>query len=185
MSNFAEQFNEWEQEEKARELEWIQKYPFLRRRNSDGTINTEHDFPMMFLEIPFGWQELFFQMCDDIKDLVPEDFYFLQVKEKYNYMRCYATKCSAEVEAIIAKYEQMAYYVCTYCGKPATFETSGYLASFCDDCWKDHVRHDKGEWIKFEPSFTVTHFNDGEHTKETISFKDEWERYLKRIKHEQ
>ena len=75
----------------------------------------------------------------------------------------------------------MAGYVCTRCGRPAYYETSGYIASFCRDCWKDFARHEKGEFIKFKPFYKRIRFSKGESKEEIISFEDEWNRYLKEI----
>lgn len=162
----------------------VTKYPFLRRRALDGSIDISSKWSLMSLEIPAGWYPLFYQMCDDIKAALEkegakalEDFYFLQVKEKYNELRCYHTG-SPEIEEIISKYAHTSRYVCTVCGKPATFETSGYLASFCDDCWKDNFRHEAGEWLEFSDTFTVSGYRNGQHYKNEISVKDEWNRYL-------
>ena len=183
MSN---EMKDWILDKIEEEKQVIAEYPFLRIRDIDGSIDTKSKFPMMYLEIPNGWDKLFFQMCEDIKPLlekegVIDDFYFLQVKEKYNLLRCYSNgAASHKVEEIIAKYEQMAYYVCTQCGRPATCETKGYLASYCNDCWKDFKRHQEVEWIKFHPYFIVNTFTEGVHCDEKkISFKDEWNRYLK------
>jgi hypothetical protein len=163
----------------------VAKYPFLRRRAFDGSIDTESECPMMSLEIPYGWYPLFYQMCNDIKAALEkecvkalEDFYFFQVKEKYNQLRCYHTG-SSEIEDIVSKYSYISRYVCTQCGKPAAFETSDYLASFCDDCWKDLARHEAGEWLKFSDTFTVSGYRKGKHYKNEISVKNEWRRYTK------
>jgi hypothetical protein len=177
MSN---EYKDWYQEKVAEEKELVTKYPFLHIRDLDGCPDTEADFPMVVLEIPSGWHNLFYQLCDDIKDIAPENFYFLQVKEKYNLMRCYSVNSTPEIDSIIAKYEQIAPYICTICGKPAAFKTSGYIASFCTNCWKDHRRHLDGEFIKFQHYFTVNLVTEGTHFDEKkISFADEWNRYIK------
>ena len=184
MSN---EYKDWEKDKIEEEKLIVAEYPFLRARNIDGTVDINAKFPMMGLEIPDGWYKLFFQMCEDIKPVLKKynllnDFYFLQIKEKYNFLRCYYSKAPREVDEIIAKYEQMACYVCTICGKPATYETSDYIASFCDDCWKDKVRHQKGDWIEFKPYFTINTVTKGVHCDEKkISFKEEWDRYTQKI----
>ena len=181
MSN---EMKDWVLDKIEEEKQIVAEYPFLRLRDIDGTIDTESKFPMMGLEIPDGWYKLFFQMCSDIKPIlekegVLDDFYFLQVKEKYDTLRCYHSGAPKEVDDIIMKYEAMAYYVCTQCGKPATCMTTGYLASFCDDCWKDLVRHQEVVCVKFKPEFEISGFSNGEHYERTISFEDEWNRYIK------
>ena len=179
MSN---EYKEWERDKIEEEKKIVAKYPFLQIRDIDGSVDTKSKWPMIALEIPDGWYDLFFQMCDDIRDLVPEDFYFIQVKEKYNSLICFANNSTPEVNTILDKYAQMAYYVCIVCGAPADKLTTDYIASFCEGCWKDNVRHEKVEDIEFESTYTITHFNSGKRTTEEISFKDEWDRYLERIK---
>lgn len=163
----------------------VEKYSFLRVRDIDGSPDMNAEHPMIFLEIPDGWIPLFLLMCEDIKAALEkegakalEDFYFFQIKEKYNSLRCYHTG-SKEIDEIIDKYSYISRYVCTQCGKPATFETNGYYASFCDDCWKDNFRHEDGEWLEFSDTFTVSSYSNGQHYKNEISVKDEWDRYLK------
>jgi hypothetical protein len=182
MSN---EYKDWERDRIEEERQAVSEYPFLRIRDIDGTPDIEAKFPMIGLEIPNGWYKLFFQMCEDIKPLLEEeglldDFYFIQVKEKYNYLRCYSNgKASKKVEDIIAKYEQMAPYICTLCGKPATRETTGYIASFCDDCFKANFKHEKAEWLIFKPFFAVTTFGENGRSIQEISFEEEWNKYLK------
>lgn len=181
MSN---EMKDWERERIEEEKQIVAEYPFLRLRDIDGTVDTESKFPMMGLEIPDGWYKLFFQMCSDIKPILEkegmlDDFYFLQVKEKFNTLRCYHSGVPKEVDDIIMKYEAMAYYVCTRCGRPATCMTINYFASFCDDCWKDFVRHQEVKWIEFKPYFKISGFGRDGHYEKTISFKDEWNRYVK------
>lgn len=170
--------------EKIKEI--VERYPYLLPRNVwTDKVPEDYDYTYIKgLEIPTGWQRLFFQMCEDIRQpLIDADcldkFRFIQIKEKYNEMRCYHFDAPEEVCNIIRKYEQMAYYVCTKCGKPATYETQGYFASYCDDCWKDFVRHQKVEPIEFKPYFKISGRKNGEDYEKIVSFEDEWNRYLK------
>lgn len=179
------EYKDLEQEKIEEEKRAVAVYPFLRVRDIDGTPDLEAKFPMMSLEIPGGWYKLFFLMCDEIKPLLEEeglleDFYFIQVKEKYNYLRCYSNgKASNMVEEIIAKYEQMAPYICTFCGKPAAYETRGYIVSLCEDCLKDNFSNEKVDKIDFKPYFIVRTKTEGAHFDEKkISFASEWDNYL-------
>ena len=114
-----------------------------------------------------------------VEENLLDKFYFLQVKEKFNKLCCYTQNSSVKIDQIISKYEHMAQYVCVVCGRPATYETRSYIASFCDYCWKDQARHDLGEWIKFKPYFTINSETEGVHCDEKhISFQDEWNQYL-------
>jgi hypothetical protein len=178
------EYKDWEQDRIEIEKQIVAKYPFLRLRDIDGTVDTDSKFPMMGLEIPNGWNRLFYQMCDDIKPILEKEglldkFYFLQVKEKYNTLRCYPSDPLEEVLNILHKYEHMAYYICTECGRPAACETRGYFASFCDDCWKQHLIHEHIELIEFKPYYKLIGFSKGEHYEKIISFEAEWNRYLK------
>lgn len=171
--------------ERQKEIyEICMKYPFLIPRCIDGEPDEEFEYGYLELEIPRGWRNLFFQMCDDLKLALEKenslyDFYFLQVKEKYNRLECYPNKASEEVQLIIDKYSAMASYICTICGRPATYETRGYIAAFCDNCWKDLARHERGEWIIFKSYFKIVSFQKGTHSEKTISFEEEWNRYIK------
>lgn len=163
----------------------VERYPFLLPRNVfTDKIPEDYDYTYIkYLEIPKGWKKLFFQMCEDIRQPLIDanyldKFRFSQIKEKYNTMRCYHFGAPEEVDEIINKYCMMASYVCTNCGKPAMYETDGYIASFCEECWKDLVRHNSVEPIDFKPYYKVTTYKDGKHYKKTISFEDEWNRYL-------
>ena len=182
MSN---EYKDWATEKSAEEKAIVEKYPFLHIRDIDGTLDIHTRFPLVGLEIPDGWYKVFFQMCDDIMPLLEEEgvmdkFYFIQVKEKYNNLVCYSNGAASQrVEDIISKYEEMAYYICTQCGKPATCMTTGYWASLCDDCWKDNLRYIEVKQIDFLPEYNVTEFSNGKRVEKTISFEDEWNRYLK------
>lgn len=182
MSN---EYKDWERDKIEEEKQIVAECPFLRLRDIDGTIDTESKFPMMDLEVPDGWLRLFFQMCNDIKPLlekegVMDDFYFLQVKEKYNELRCYSNDAaSLEVEEILQKYEYLSRFICTKCGKPAMYETTGYLASFCEDCWKDFNRQQVVNKLEFISSYEVVGFKNGSSYKRIVNVEDEWNRYLK------
>lgn len=175
--------------EQQRNKELIERYPYLLPRDAwTGEVIEDYDYTWIEdCELPYGWRRLFLQMCEDIRQpLIDADyldkFRFSQVKEKYNRMECYTLGAPEAVHDIISKYTMMACYVCSRCGKPATFETDGYVASYCDDCWQDFAKQWKGRWLNFKPYYTVCGFSkDGSWREKTISFEDEWNRYLKSI----
>jgi len=182
MSN---EYKDWERDKIEEENQAITEYPFLRARNIDGTIDTESKFPMIGLEIPNGWYKLFFQMCDDIKTILEEkgklnDFYFIQVKEKYNELVCYSNgEGSPAVEVILQKYGYIARFVCVNCGMPAHYETRGYIASLCETCFRNNgFERDICDDLEFKDSYEVVGFRDGKSYKSIVSVKDEWNRYL-------
>lgn len=165
----------------------VERYPYLLPRNIwTGKVPEDYDYTYIrgIGELPEGWHKLFLQMCEDIRQSLIDanyldEFKFSQIKEKYNTMRCYHLGAPETVDDIIMKYEHMAYYICTKCGKPATCETQGYLTSYCDDCWKDLVRHQEIERIKFKPYFKISGYKNGENYEKDISFEEEWNRYIK------
>ena len=182
MSN---EMKDWMADKIEEERQIVEEYPFLRLRDIDGSIDTKSKFPMMYLEIPDGWYKLFFQMCADIKPILEQEgvldkFYFIQVKEKYNELVCYSNgAASLEVEQILQKYKYLSRYVCTKCGRPAEYETRGYIASYCNGCWKDRVRHEACDILKFAPIYEVVGFKDGKGYSRSVNVEKEWNRYLK------
>ena len=185
MSN---EYKDWERDKIAEEKAIVARYPFLHVRDIDGAIDTNEKFPLMPVEIPFGWHRLFFQMCEDLREALLKqgeralnDFYFVQCKEKYNRLVCYTNGNEPqEVKDILSKYEHMVSYVCTQCGKPAMYETQGYVASFCDGCWKGLARKQKAERIEFSTEFVTVGIGD-KWRKRVVSFKDEWKRYCESL----
>lgn len=181
MSN---EYKDWERDYIAEQNQIVEKYPFLRARDIDGEIDYEDKFPMIGLEIPNGWFKLFYQMCDDIKPIIEDqglmaNFYFLQVKEKYNDLVCYPSINVPEIDAIIEKYGAMAYQVCVQCGAPASKIMTSYLASVCDDCWENNFKYDKTiKELKPTTSYVRRLFGKHNVKTEEISFEDEWNRYL-------
>lgn len=161
------------------------EYPFLIPRDIDGSRDEYFDYTYLSLEIPVGWCKLFLQMCSDIKPLLEkegamDDFYFIQVKEKFNELRCYSNgSASSKVEVILQKYKYLSRFVCTECGKPAVYETRDYIASYCEDCWKDLVRHEKVDKLEFISTYEIVGFRDGQSYKRTVNVEDEWNRYLR------
>jgi hypothetical protein len=170
----------------------VEKYPFLLPRNIfTDRLPDDYDYTYIkYLEIPKGWNKLFLQLCEDIRQpLIDEgyldSFRLTQVKEKFNELRVYHAGASDAVEDIIRKYEVMAKYICSHCGKPAEYETcEGYIESFCANCRKELLnRNCKSiKPIIFEDSFVLTQYDKTLKKTETkISFRDEWERYIIKI----
>jgi phage FluMu protein Com len=144
---------------------------------------------MIDLEIPNGWGNLFIQMCDDLKEVLIKEgyldtFYFIQIKEKYNQLRCYAGHPTThQILQVLHKYEYLSQFVCSKCGKPAIKETTqGYIESFCDDCWKTQQKRYAVRDTEFNVQFEIMAFGRSTgHIKTIIDVSDEWNRYLKRL----
>ncbi len=157
-----------------------ERMPYLIPHNAwTGTISRDYDcsYIMGDSDLPPGWQKLFLQMCEDIRQPLIEvgrldKFRFTQVKEKYNTLRAYNNGAPKEVQDIIDKYEYISQFVCQKCGKPATKETRGWLASFCDTCYQDN----DVESIEFNPIIRILGYKDGEKYERTLDCSDEWRR---------
>lgn len=172
--------------EQKRNKQLVERYPFLLPRNVF-TDELPEDYDYSYIrgigELPKGWEKLFLQMCEDIRQpLIDarqlETFRFMQIKEKYNCMECYNNGAPEAVHEIIDKYSIMAGYICTNCGRPATYKTQGYVASYCADCFKDSIKHERGEWIEPSTEYIVHGFKAGRCYTKTISFKHEWDNYI-------
>lgn len=166
----------------------IDYYPYLQPRNI-WTDKIPDDYDYEYIrgegELPKGWFPIFLQMCEDISHPLAEvgfldKFRFSQIKEKYNTMRCYNFGAPPKAQDIIHKYEHMSRYVCTKCGRPAAYETQGwYIESFCEDCWKGISKYEDGKRLEPKFEYTRSTYSNGVETKETVSVKEEWDRYLK------
>jgi hypothetical protein len=163
-----------------------ERYPFLLPRNIF-TDAPDDDYDYTYIrgvdELPKGWEKLFLQMCEDIRNqLIKENklhsFRFSDIKEKYNRMECYPHGCSEKIHHILDKYAYMSQFVCAECGKPAQWETHGYVLSFCDRCYKELNIQSTVEYITFVPYYKVIKFKNGIKSYHTYSFKREWKRYL-------
>ena len=165
----------------------VERYPYLLPRNV-WTDKVDPDYDYSYIrscEIPDGWNLLFLQLCEDIREPLMkidylEKFRFSQIKEKYGRLECYTFGEPDEVHDIITKYRAMSQYVCNQCGKPAEYMTIGYILPFCPDCFEKYCRKydEPAEKIEFKDSFVMSRYSKGVTTERTISFKEEWERYL-------
>ena len=169
----------------------VERYPYLLPRNVfSGEVPKDYDYTYIrgIWEIPKGWNKLFLQMCEDIRQPLIDakyidEFMFSQIKEKWGRLECYHFGAPEVVHEIIDKYSVMSSYVCTRCGKPATCETQNWVEPLCDNCGKDFAT-EYIEKIKFKPYYRVTGFENGKRYKKKISFKKEWKRYLDSIKND-
>lgn len=173
----------------------IEEFPFLQPRNVwTDKISEDYDYSYVLGvdDLPIGWERIFLQMCADLKKQLIKDNYldkfrFTQIKEKYNTMRLYNNGCSKEAHRILDKYEYISRYVCTVCGGIATHETQGYLASFCDKCSRGWCALERMEPIEVKKTYyrTIQYTAGGEKFYNKVSFKREWNRYLKGLKEDE
>ena len=168
----------------------VERYPYLLPRNVfTDELPDDYDYTYIkYLEIPKGWNRIFLQMCEDIRQPLIDDDYldkfrFTQVKEKFNRLECYNTGAPEKVHKIILKYSVLASYVCTRCGNPAFYEIQeGYIESMCIDCWKDYGRHKHVKRIKPKIYFTLITQKGKRKYEEFLFIDEEWGRYENSIK---
>ena len=169
----------------------VERYPFLLPRNVF-TDKVDPDYDYSYIrgigELPNGWEKLFLQMCEDIRQPLIDDDYldkfrFTQVKEKYNRLECYNRGASEEVNTILEKYMVLSRYVCTKCGRRARYETQGYIASYCKPCRESLPVVEKAKKVKIKPSFTeIITTSSGREYEVIVPIKKEWKRYLASIR---
>ena len=168
--------------------ELCERMSYLIPRNVwTGEIVKDYDYSYINGEydLPNGWHRLFLQMCEDIRGpLIKagclDKFRFSQIKEKYGTMRCYNFGAPKEVDDIISKYEYISQFICQKCGKPATWETSGWIASYCDDC----IGETQDAPIKFKSTYNIETYSNGEISTRTIDVSDEWNRLMNTIQND-
>lgn len=115
------------------------KYPFLQPQN----VWTGKKY-WSFREdeyIPTGWRNVFGkQFFKDlraalIKDGILKTFRFVEIKEKYGTLRLYNNGEGPETEKVIRHYELLSMCYCIDCGKPARYETRGWVEYLCEECF--------------------------------------------------
>lgn len=163
--------------------ELVDRLPFLYPRNVwTGKPVEDYDYDSIWWaeELPQGWRKLFLQCCEDIGETLKKTgqlntFRFNQVKEKYNTMRMYHQGTSREVQDILNKYEYLSNFVCQKCGKPAQYETEGWITSYCTDCCPDKK---SASALEFSPTFTLYRYSKDGVEEQVIDCSSEWDRYL-------
>jgi rubrerythrin len=103
-------------------------------------------------QLPIGWRIAFGnQLADDVIALTKKynfenEYEVLQIKEKFGGLRWYAGHVPQEMYAehsdLIKKYEEMSYYICVICGRPAKAPQTMFDQPICDEC-RDNLKTKK------------------------------------------
>lgn len=117
-------------EEERFNYELCMKYPFLLSPEED-----TYDYSYFPVTIPEGWKSLFIDMCQKLKEILIKhnalnNYYFLDVKEKYFSLVCYANTYIEEAEELFREYRKRSGKICLCCGK----ELSDSEKYFCTTC---------------------------------------------------
>ena len=142
----------------------VMKYPFLSFEK--GHFKSTH------LDcVPFGWRKMVVNgMLKELKKELKRDkikgYHLLQVKEKWGELRWYDSGETKAIENIVRKYTIRSRYTCAICGKPATWESTGYILPLCDDC---AAKHGKSYCVPIEDE-PVIFYLYGDGNKTTLTY---------------
>lgn len=162
----------------------IEDMPYLQPRNVwTDEIPKDYDYEYIRgeYELPEGWQNLFLDMCKDIKEPLEKanylnKFRFTQIKEKYGSLRAYNNGCPEEVHDILLKYERLSRFTCNKCGRLATKESIGYILPYCKHCAKIASKDKYPETfnkIRFNPIIKISGYKNGKKYKRRLNcFKE-------------
>ena len=130
-----------------------ERYPFLKHHPDwDYGIPADYKYDRTFLDdMPKAWKKDFgIQMCEEIRNELircstPEtdwlnEYKVSQVKEKWGTLRWYddGSPIGSTIDDIVSKYEDRSGMICICCGKPAMYETSGWVSYQCEKCFRKH-----------------------------------------------
>lgn len=165
----------------------IEEIPFLLPRNRwTGEVSPDYDYSYTELDIaefPRSWKRYLLPLAREIKAELDkigysDEYYILQIKEKYNSLRWYANGTTEEIEKIVSKCSDLCRKTCARCGKPAKWITRyGWIESFCDDCFRkefdvepEDVCYDLEKEDEDKPSDTlVVEDNKNDTTNEVVT----------------
>lgn len=125
------------------------KYPFLSIKG--GYYQSTHLDGM-----PRGWQKAFGNdMLRMLKKAIRlgklKHYSVSQVKEKWGELRWYDNDGSEYTDAIISRYTYQSQHTCALCGKPATWNSSGWILPLCETCALEHTNGKKPEDCGYTP----------------------------------
>lgn len=168
----------------------IEYFPFLQPRNvwTDKICEDyDYDYILGVGDLPDGWERLFLLYCKHLKIELDkfnftDKFRFSQIKEKYGDMRLYNngypkdSKCF-DLESI---YSHLSTYICQTCGKPAKYESIGWIAQECAQHKSDNSAKKGNRFYKV----IITSFDLDQNRKyeRKIPCKMYWDEYIKCLK---
>ena len=170
--------------------ELINHFPFLYPRNvwTDEPIEDyDYDWCLGVDELPEGWVRLFLLYCKHMRSELMKSNYldkfrFTQIKEKYGDMRLYnnGTPKDSSCYDLEYIYGHLSTYVCENCGKPAKYESRGWIAQECEE----HKSKDSIKKKKKNYTITIIGFDpcQGGKYETKIPCKKYWDEYLKCLK---
>lgn len=159
---------------KLKNKKLLKKYPWLTPTDwwSRRLKPKQHKYEWTLLdELPKGWVKAFGEMmCEEldqvlIKNAIKDDFYILQVKEKWGRMEIYHNHCIDEVSQVINKYSTLSENICSHCGRPDTRITNcGWIIPLCQNCYPTSELYEKivdfNDSGRMADSYKLVHWED-------------------------
>jgi hypothetical protein len=123
----------------------FETFPFTR---SSG--NPRQDLMCFGFEVQDGWFEILNRLCQKLQSMgLPEDFQFLQVKEKFGGLRVYVLGGTDAVWDAIDAAEAESFKTCEECGSTGKLRTDmGWLRTLCDTCHNHYDEIRTARWAK-------------------------------------
>jgi hypothetical protein len=93
-----------------------------------------------------GWFDLIYDLSKEINSIIInlesfgediDNYYLVQIKEKFGSLRYYLQQSTKEMDDIIAIFENKSYDICALCGKdkgPRSAKESAWGLNFCETC---------------------------------------------------
>lgn len=174
----------------------VEKYPILIPKSVyTGENVKDYDYSYTCLDhIPAGWAKAFgIPMIEDIQNEVNtwpqeerENFYFMDIKEKFGELRVYTSHMTGKLFEILDAYCAISRNVCIICGKlDVPMVNRGWINPYCRDCATkvDIERLEEyDEAVRDEPkdivnTLTFITGNKGKDGKQTIEISE----YVKKV----
>jgi len=97
-------------------------------------MSTQHNLMPFGIECGDGWYDLVDKMCEDLSYLAKlesSDTIFVQIKQKFGGLRCYADYTHIQ-HIVIDYYERKSYHICEICGEPGQLRSGkSWLSTLC------------------------------------------------------
>lgn len=134
----------------------IEEFPFLAPVDKEN-----YDYSYTWLDsMPEGWRKAFgLKICKEIKEeLIKfnalDSYEIVEIKEKFGGLRWYdgGIPKDSKIFDIVNKYENLSYNICIECGKPAEWESNGWISPFCTECAQKMLDKDNKYYSKLAAS---------------------------------
>lgn len=94
-----------------------------------------------------GWNKLISDLSERLEEEIlklpeeeRENYYAVQVKEKFGGLRFYMGAQTKEMTRLIDQAERKSIKICEKCGKPGRLRKGGWWKTLCDDCEQERKR---------------------------------------------